>query len=175
MSLDCVESKWVCWLCCSQSENMVKVKHEKTRMKHECNFFFFQFSTSGLCSCITSGLLSVSCGCDRCLKAAGAGRGEQSYCWRDFGLFLFHLVRIKRVKCHGLIKGTDRLLAPCFLSNVCPLCSCWFFGEERKSVMKCFTPLMIQLHPQREYRLWWCSVYTAKGCKLQPNVFTQEM
>ena len=94
-----LESKWVCWLCCSQGENMVQVKH--TNKKHEWNMnaIFLNvvsvFLHRGFCSCITSGLLSVSCGCDRCLKAAGAGRGEQSYCWRDFSLFLFHLVEDK--------------------------------------------------------------------------------
>ncbi len=53
-------------------------------------------------------------------------------------------MRIKSVKCHGLIKGKDRLLAPHFLCHaerrevnenaVCRLCSCWLFWfEERKT------------------------------------------
>lgn len=34
-----------------------------------------------------------------------------------FSLNSTHLVRIKRVKCHGLIKGRGRLLASSFLCN----------------------------------------------------------
>lgn len=45
------------------------------------------------------------------LSAAAAGRGEQSCCQRDLGLFLSsnssHLVRIKRVKCHDLVKSKN--------------------------------------------------------------------
>ncbi len=61
-----------------------------------------------------------------------------------FPLNSSHLVRIKRVKCHGLIKGRERLLAPCFLCHtdkekemkmpsISPLCSCWlcWFAERK--------------------------------------------